>query len=61
MSHERYCKHCDQWYPAEDWHEDEDVVQMFSGEAVEIIRTVECPSCRSTHDALAPPLRERAS
>lgn len=58
--HERHCKHCGYWYPADDWHEDEDHVRKGGGEPVMTIRTVECPGCHAIHDALAPPLRRLA-
>jgi uncharacterized protein YbaR (Trm112 family) len=61
VSHERHCTHCDQWYPVEEWDEDEHVMQTWGGQTTAILRTVECPGCRSTLDAHAPALRESST
>lgn len=58
MTITRHCKHCDYWYPVDDWTEDEIVIRAFgTAAATDIIRTVECPGCRSVSDAHAPELR----
>ncbi len=60
MAVERRCSHCGFWYPVDDWAEDETVIQTFGGKAADILRTVECPGCRSTSDAHSPDLRSAA-
>jgi hypothetical protein len=58
-NHERYCKHCDTWYPLESWDEDEHIIRNGAGVTTNIIRTASCPACRSINDPYAAPLRDR--
>jgi hypothetical protein len=57
--YERYCQHCETWYPVDAWDEDENVVRNGAGVAVYIFRSAACPGCQSVSDPLAAPLRER--